>query len=209
MLPGNPQLPAETETDELRLQRLKLGDDLALNRIMGRWQRPLLSFAIRYVHSAADADDLVIETFVRLYQNRHKLRPRTNLSAWLFTTLSRLCLNHLRWQKRHPSVTGTPDEADRSGASEIPDPSAAHPAIPMEQSEDLKALRQAIDRLPHEQKTILLLHHYESMPVKDVATVVGCSEKALENRLYRLRRNLKATLTPTLETIETPSPVTR
>lgn len=207
MLPGNPQLPAETETDELRLERLKLGDDLALNRMMARWQRPLLSFALRYVHSAADADDLVIETFVRLYQNRRKLRPGSNLSAWLFTTLSRLCLNHLRWQKRHPSVAGAHDD-DRGGESELPDPSTVHPATPMERSEDLSLLRQAIDRLPHEQKTILLLHHYEGMPVKEVATVIGCSEKAVENRLYRLRRNLRIELASSLETVETPDAVT-
>lgn len=209
MLPGAPQLPAKAESDALRLERLKLGDDLALNRIMGRWQRPLLSFALRYVHSAADADDLVIETFVRLYQNRRRLRPGTNLSAWLFTTLSRLCLNHLRWQKRHPSVAGAPDHEGSSAESGFPDPSVAHPATPMEQSEALESLRQAIDRLPHEQKTLLLLHHYEGMPVKDIATVVGCSEKAVENRLYRLRRNLRAELSPNLEAIEGPSPVIR
>lgn len=208
MSSGDPQEPADLETDAIRLERLKLGDDLALNRIMDRWQRPLLSFACRYVHSLSDADDLVIETFVRLYQNRNKFRRKTNLSAWLFTTLSRLCLNHLRWRKRHPSLALNREPGDAPSERELPDPAATHPAIPLEQSESIEALRQAIDRLPHEQKTILLLHHYEGMPVKDIAAVAGCSEKAVENRLYRLRRKLRAELAPALEDVPTTAPAT-
>ena len=57
---------------------------------MARWQRPLHSFAYRYCQNRADAEDLVAQTFVRLYQQRLRLRPDTRLSAWLFTTLTHL-----------------------------------------------------------------------------------------------------------------------
>ncbi len=194
-------MPAEHENDAIWLEQLQAEDDLALNRIMSRWQHPLLSFARRYVRSEVDAEDLVIEAFVRLYQNRRKLRKKTNLSAWLFTTLTNLCLNHLRWQKRHPSVGGSEIEEGRplgkDSASPWPEESP-HPGDAMEHDERVGVLRDEIDRLPHDQKTILILHHYEQMSLREIAAIVGCSEKGVENRLYRTRRRLRMKLVPEL-----------
>jgi RNA polymerase sigma-70 factor (ECF subfamily) len=197
-------VPPEHENDAICLEQLKAGDDLALNRIMARWQRPLLSFARRYVRSESDAEDLVIEVFVRLYQNRQKLRKKTNLPAWLFTTLTNLCLNHLRWQKRHPSVGGSEIETGPYPENEPATPwteDSAHPGEAMEQDERVRALREEIDQLPHEQKTILILHHYQKMSLREIAAIVGCSEKGVENRLYRTRKRLRSRMKPFLELI--------
>lgn len=197
-------MPSEHENDAICLGQLQSGDDLALNRIMFRWQFPLLSFARRYVRNESDAEDLVIDAFVRLYQNRRKLRKKTNLPAWLFTTLTNLCLNHLRWQKRHPSVggseTGTGPRLEDEPATPWTEDSA-HPGDAMEHDERVRALREEIDQLPHEQKTILILHHYEKMSLREVAAIVGCSEKGVENRLYRTRRRLRSRMKPFLELI--------
>ena len=101
-------------TDRENLLELQRGDAAALNRLIARWQRPLLAFAYRYVQNSADAQDLVAETFVRLYSRRASLRPDTNLPAWLFTTLSNLCHNHHRWKRRHPTVAfGAPVNGSR------------------------------------------------------------------------------------------------
>ena len=193
-------MPPEHESDATCLEQLRSGDDLALNRIMSRWQHPLLSFARRYVRSESDAEDLVVEAVVRLYQNRRKLRRKTNLSAWLFTTLTNLCLNHLRWQKRHPSVGGSgPCLDDNPSAPWAQD--SVHPGDAMEYDERVQALREEIDQLPHEQKTVLILHHYEKMSLREIAAIVGCSEKGVENRLYRTRRRLRSRMKPFLELI--------
>lgn len=190
-------MPIEVKESDRWFEQLQLGDDLALNRIMIRWQQPLRSFAWRYLHSESDAEDMVIETFVRLYQNRRKLRANTNLSAWLFTTLSRLCLNHLRWRRRHPSVAGVardnplPTDPVESGLS-VPQP--ADPARSLETSESLESLKALIDRLPHDQKTVLLLHTYEDLSLREIALIVGGSEKSVEMRLYRTRKHLRSEL---------------
>ncbi len=80
-------MSTDPATDQASLLALQQGEAAALNRLMARWQRPLHHFAYRYVQNAADAHDLVAETFVRLYQQRARLRPDTKLSAWLFTTV--------------------------------------------------------------------------------------------------------------------------
>ncbi|MDB2499316.1 MAG: sigma factor [Opitutales bacterium] len=74
-------MPHDTQTDLLLLEELRNGRDSALNEIIDRWERPLTSFAWRYVQNETDAQDLVQETFVKIYKNKDKFRPDTRLSA--------------------------------------------------------------------------------------------------------------------------------
>ena len=189
--------PHDHAADHASLLALQQGEAAALNRLIDRWQRPLHHFAYRYVQNSADAQDLVAETFVRLYQQRIKLRPDTRLSAWLFTTLSNLCHNHHRWKRRHPTValerpaSGSSADPDRSlpafePCSEQPAPDAA-----LEHDETLAAVRAAIDRLPHDLKVTLLLHHYDHLSYREIGEITGCSERGIETRLYRARHQLK------------------
>jgi len=70
---------SEPASDLVCLQALQQGRDTALNQLIARWQRPLFAFAWRYVQNQADAHDLVAETFVRLHQQRARLRPDTKV----------------------------------------------------------------------------------------------------------------------------------
>jgi RNA polymerase sigma-70 factor, ECF subfamily len=197
----------DTAADQASLHALQQGEAVALNRLIARWQRPLYSFAFRYVQNNADADDLVAETFVRLYQQRLRLRPDTRLSAWLFTTLTNLCHNHHRWLRRHPT-----------GALEVPAPAGSakphtglelvsadpSPSVMLEQDEALAAVRSAIERLPHDLKATLLLHYYEHLSYHEIGEITGCSDRGVETRLYRARRQLRDSLAELLN--ETPRP---
>lgn len=184
-------------TDHASLLALQQGEAAALNRLIERWQRPLHSFAYRYCQNQADADDLVAQTFVKLYQQRLRLRADTRLSAWLFTTLTNLCHNHHRWKSRHPTVNletrsaGASDATARGPfqedlASEQPTPDRV-----MEQDETLAAVRAAIGRLPHDLKVTLLLHHFDRLSYREIGEITGCSERGIETRLYRARQQLR------------------
>lgn len=189
-------------TDQANLLALQRGEAAALNRLIARWQRPLHSFAYRYCQNRTDAEDLVAQTFVRLYQQRDRFRPDTTLSAWLFTTLTNLCHNHHRWKRRHPTVAldGRPPEAE-GGPGASTGPSAQEPAsdqpLPgqiLEQDEILVAVQAAIARLPHDLKVTLLLHHYDHLSYREIGAITGCSERGVETRLYRARQRLREML---------------
>lgn len=167
---------------------LRAGEDAALNRIIARWEKPLFSFAWRYVRNSTDAADLAAEVFVRLYQNRERMAEDSNLSAWLFTTLVHLCRNRHRWHERHPSVS----LSDAATAEPVEEAPAAPEAL--ERQETLEALSAAIDRLPHDLKTTLLLHHYERLSYREIGAITGCSERGVETRLYRARQRLREEL---------------
>lgn len=190
-----PAAPLLSSSDDLEaLHALQGGDDTALNALMMRWQERLNRFAYRYVQNTGDAHDLVVETFVRLYQQRSHLRADTNLPAWLFTTLVHLCYNHNRWKRRHPTVSlDTPAE----GAAE-PHSEQLTPPDALAQDETLAAVRAAIAQLPHDLKTTLLLHHYEGLSYREIAAITGCSERGVETRLYRARQHLRQRLAEAL-----------
>jgi RNA polymerase sigma-70 factor (ECF subfamily) len=192
--------PHNDNSDLIALQN---GDDTALNRLMERWQKPLFAFAWRYLRNSADAHDLVAEVFVRLYQQKARLEQDTRLSSWLFTILANLCHNHHRWRRRHPAVSL--DASDDASESMPLRDSVAHdspaPNSTAEQTEAMDALAAAVDRLPHDLKTTLLLHHYEHLGYREIGRITGCSERGVETRLYRARQYLKAELTPYLREV--------
>ena len=185
---------AEPDKDRTDLDLLRQGDDLALNRLIARWERPLFAFAWRYVQNTADAHDLVAEIFVRLYHHRSNLRPDTKLAAWLFTALANLCHNHHRWRSRHPTVS-----LDDAGVLETtenahPDPLVAatpQPDAAIDRDEAMTALGAAIERLPHELKVTVLLHYYEGLSHREVGAITGHTERGVETRLYRARQRLR------------------
>jgi RNA polymerase sigma-70 factor (ECF subfamily) len=192
-------VPHDPATDRASLVALQEGDTTALNKLIARWQRPLISFAYRYVQNSADAHDLVASVFVRFYQQRDRLRPDTNVSAWLFTALTNLCHNHHRWKKRHPTVPMDPVIDSDAGmrapgplndlASELPGPAST-----LAHDELLLAVRAAVEQLPHDLKVSMLLHHYQNLSYREIAAITHCSERGVETRLYRARQLLRQQL---------------
>jgi RNA polymerase sigma-70 factor (ECF subfamily) len=193
-------VPNDPSSDQANLLALQKGDAAALNHLIARWQRPLHSFAYRYCQNNADAEDMVAQTFVRLYQQRLRFRPGSNLSAWLFTTLTNLCHNHHRWKRRHPTAnfetessggnaTGLRGPREECLVSEqlSPDQSVVHDEL-------LASVRSAIGRLPHDLKVTLILHHYDRLSYREIADITRCSERGVETRLYRARIQLREML---------------
>lgn len=193
-------MPHDTQTDLRLLEELRNGRDSALNEIIDRWKKPLTSFAWRYVQNETDAQDLVQETFVKVYKNKDRFRPNTRLSAWLFTTLANQCRNFGRWKRRHPTVAllSMSDTTEATTQAVKTDPTDLDPTPEVNaETDDLVAhLQRAIQGLPHDLKTTLILYQYEGLSYKEIAEVLGCSPKGVETRLYRTRKQLKRILLP-------------
>jgi RNA polymerase sigma-70 factor, ECF subfamily len=178
------------------LAALQAGDRATFDALVDQMQRPLVAFAWRYLHNNADAEDVVIDTFVRLYLARARLRPDTNVNAWLFTTLANLCHNRHRWKRRHPESSLDTEPSYR--ASELVS-SAVPPDIALDRNEASAALRAAVDALPHDLRTVVLLHHYEHLSYREIGLIVGCSDRGIETRLYRARHQLRNALAAFIE----------
>lgn len=186
----------DAHTDDTHLMiRLQNGDDGALNEMMTRWQTPLVRFICRYVGNAEEALDLAQETFVRVYQNRRGYRPNGKFSSWLFMIASNLCRNYIRWEQRHPTVSLTPDSGGHGepGLDGLPCPNPT-PLDTAVSNDTARRVKESIQSLPHDLKTVVLLFEYEDLSYEEIAGTLGCSPKAVETRLYRARKILREKL---------------
>jgi RNA polymerase sigma-70 factor, ECF subfamily len=184
----------EADPDAELMVRLKSGEDSILNELMTRWQQPLVAFIYRYIHHETDALDLAQETFVRVYETRHRYTVQAKFSTWLFAIAANLCRNHLRWrQRRREAGPETPDAEDAEVVERVKSPVDSPDQAAM-RSESISLVRVAIDKLPHDLKTAILLYEYQSLSYAEIASVLSCSVKAVEMKLYRARQLLRETL---------------
>jgi RNA polymerase sigma-70 factor (ECF subfamily) len=179
------------DADLEAMLRLKGGDDLALNELMSRWQRPLVSFILRYTGNEQDALDLAQETFLRVFESRARYEPRSKFSTWLCAIAANLCRNQARWRERHPTVTlhGSDGEDDRGLENSLAAPGGT-PADNAERHDLASAVRAHIQALPHDLRTAVILFEYHELGHEEIAATLGCTAKAVETRLYRARKIL-------------------
>ncbi|HEY5742580.1 MAG TPA: sigma-70 family RNA polymerase sigma factor [Terrimicrobiaceae bacterium] len=184
----------EPDPDVLSMARLRAGDDLALNEIMDRWQRRLISFLVRVTGNEAAAVDLAEETFVRVYQSRARYRPTGAFSTWLFAIATNLARHHIRWKQRHPSLPIDAPTDDQNSLLETLSASDPVPRKRLEDDEKANAVRNAILELPAELREALIFFEYEDLSHREIAKLQRCSPKAVETRLYRARGILRKKL---------------
>ncbi len=174
------------------MQALQSGDDGALAELIALWQEPLLRFVFRYVQSETEAREIVHEAFVRVHSQRAKFREGTSFRSWLLTIAANLARNRQRWWRRHPSTAWLRREADEGEAERVcPRATPDHDVM---RHERVAAVRAALATLPHELKVALLLHEYEELGYREIAAVLGCSERGVETRLTRARERMRAAL---------------
>lgn len=168
------------------MRRVQAGDEVAFAELMHRWERPVKAVIGRIVLNARDAEDLAQETFVRIWQNRARFRPEAEFRPWLFAIATNLARNRLRWWRSRPEVAL--EDWDQLDA---PQPSGSDAA---EGAERAGAVREAIARLPVEQREALVLFEYEELSQAEIAAIVGATPKAVENRVARARERLRSSL---------------
>jgi RNA polymerase sigma-70 factor (ECF subfamily) len=189
---------AADDLDRADMLRLCAGHDAALNDLMERHGPRLFNYLFRSLQNEDDASDLAQETFVRVFHNRAKFNPNHKFSIWLYAIASNLVRTQFRHRTRHPTVplNGTVDTSD---TPTVPHPDtlphdAPNPSESLETSETADAVRQAIANLPEELRTPLILSEYEDLSHAEIGSILDCSPKAVETRLYRARKQLRAVL---------------
>ena len=175
------------------MSRLCAGDDEALDALMDRWQAALRGFLYRYLHNEEDAADVALETFVRVYRNREKFRPGAKFSTWMFSIALNLSRDHARYGRSRP-VVAIEDDALAAASDRSAEASDVAPDTDLLRVEMARAVRAAVEALPDQLRSAVLLCEYENLTHAEAAAATGCSAKAVETRLYRARQLLRDAL---------------
>lgn len=162
--------------------RVADGDERAFGELLRRHQDAVYGFAWRLLKDPQEAEDVTQETFLRLYQTARRYRPEAALRTFLLRIARNRCID--RYRKKAPELM-----------DEFPDVSSGEtPLGLLEHAIDADRLEKAIDALPVNQRSAILLRHTRQLSYQQIAEVLELSAGAVESLLVRARRTLREVL---------------
>jgi RNA polymerase sigma factor (sigma-70 family) len=161
------------------VEQAQAGDSDALEQVINSLARDLLPLATALAGPAGSPDVLLGDALSRVYERIHQVRSSAALLSWARRILVRLYLDDKRRHGRHQIV--------RLETVTIPSPSADLGAID---------LRQALDRLPRDRRSLLVLHYWLGLTLAETATTLGLREGTVKSRLHETLRSLRGELGP-------------
>jgi RNA polymerase sigma-70 factor (ECF subfamily) len=197
---------ARLSLDEAALiERCLSGDDTAFDQIVQRYQDMVFNLAFRLLSRHDEAVDLSQEVFLQVYRKLSTFRRDAALRTWIYRIVINRAKNRQRWWKRRiGEMTAMPlEEAETSSywghrASTMPTMSA-EPVAPddaLQRKEQWQILREAIEKLPFDQRTILLLKEIEGLSYEEISTTLDLALGTVKSRLARARKSLRSHLDP-------------
>ncbi|MGY8677643.1 RNA polymerase sigma factor [Bradyrhizobium sp. UFLA05-153] len=193
-LPVMPSAPLAPDTvpaaeivldeDSELLDRLATGDEVAFRMLVERHIDRAYAIALRIVGNAADAEDVVQDTMLKIWSHRGRWQHgRAKFSTWLYRVISNRCID-LRRKPRTENVDTVPEVADgQPDAADI-----------IERNELNDMLEVAMQRLPEQQRIAVILSYHENMSNGEIAQVMDTTVAAVESLLKRGRQQLRQLL---------------
>lgn len=167
------------------IQAAQTGDQNAFDALVELHGRAVLTFLQRLTASAADAEDLAQETLLRAYLGLKGFQPGGRFRAWLLTIAYHEWV-HVRRRKTRVRLADN-EELDRR--------SQVGPQLDTVESGEWKErLREAISRLPEDQRTVVWLRFAEGMTHEQIADVVNAEPATVRWRLFRARQAMRKEL---------------
>ena len=144
----------------------------------------LYRYAYRLAGNQPDAEDLVQQTFLVAQQKLGQVRDATCTRSWLYTVLR----NHfLKTRRKQQRVVAGSEEFDFDS---LPDD------VPSELAVDAEALQAALDSLPDDYRTVVVMYYFEDRPYKEIASELEIAIGTVMSRLWRAKRHLRTRLAP-------------
>ena len=190
-------------SDEELMLSCRDGDQGAFETLYRRYEKPIFSFIYRMVLSAADAEDLCQETFLKVIRAKKKYRKTAKFKTWLFHIALNLCRDRARRMKfrSHLSLNShafTQDSEEIRKQQSIWD-SSSDPAKRAQTDEMNILVRQAFMKLPQQQRTVVILRQYHDLKFSEIAEIMNCPLGTAKSLNHRGREKLMKALSKYVE----------
>jgi RNA polymerase sigma-70 factor, ECF subfamily len=171
--------------DDIALfKRVKKDDRVALDTLFTLYYERLCHFAWSFLKVADDSEEAVADIFFILWEKRHTLEIKTDFRAYLYTCVRHKCLSILK--KRKANITSIDEELENS----LPELNTPERILNfMELKDRIDAL---VDLLPLRCRQVFILNRYDGLRYKEIAAVMGITEKTVENHLVNALAFLRA-----------------
>ncbi|MCF7808361.1 MAG: sigma-70 family RNA polymerase sigma factor [Candidatus Marinimicrobia bacterium] len=180
------------KTDEQLIAAFQQDDENAFVLLVERYRDRLINFVYRFLNDMTDAEDLVQETFVKVYRKKHSYREIAKFSTWIYTIAGNLARSELRKRKRRKTYTMsslgyedtefTPVDTGKDTEGIVFNSYAG------------EEIMKAIDQLPEPFKTITILRDIQELSYEDISTILDIPMGTVKSRVNRARLKLQETL---------------
>lgn len=184
-------------TDEALMIELANGSHTAFEDLLARYEAPVITFCYGFLRNREAAEDVAQETFMRVFRNAKRYQPVAKFTTWLYKIAANLCINELKKGKLRSSLSLDEPAGPDPDGSRIVERIATDTASPltnMERAEAQSLISKAIDHLPPDQRSTLIMVEYHQMQYQDIAEVLEVSVSAIKMRVKRARETLRETL---------------
>ncbi len=187
-----------TDLDVADIEELLAGERQAFDRLVSRHADRIFNLCYRLLGDRDEADDCAQDVFLKVFRNFKQFRGDSKFSTWIYSIAVNTCRNRrksadYRFWRRIQRLGA--DSAEEGGVlnPEIEDP-APSPLTLLTRREQEILLQKAMDALPQDQKTVIVLRHVEGLSYEEICQITGYNPGTLKSKLARARQLLHKNL---------------
>jgi len=190
-------------TEALLIEDLREGDMTALALLVEKYQRLVYRLAVQITKNHEDANDVMQETFLKVYESIHRFRKDAAFETWLYRIVVNGALNLVKRRERRresplSEISDTEIHPDLWRTAE----QVHNPHLAAEKKELQEWVTRAVDSLPAKHQTVVILHEFEGLTHAEIASILNCSEGTVRSRLHYARNRLRELLKPYVDSTQ-------
>ena len=173
------------------------GDEDAFGQLVRAYDQSVLRLAMNLLRSPEDARDVYQEAFLRVYRNLHTFRFDCSFHTWLYRIVTNVCLDQLRKRKvrkEESPVRDTPDGPVDMAESYQETSPHADPERRLWNSQLRARIEDALQALSPRERMVFEMRHYEGLRLRNIGEVLGTTEEAAKNCLFRATQKMRGVL---------------
>jgi RNA polymerase sigma-70 factor (ECF subfamily) len=187
--------------DKQLVERVQRGDKQAFDLLVLKYQHRIIKLVSRYIRDPSDAMDVAQDAFLKAYRALPNFRGESAFYTWLYRIAINTAKNYLVMQSRHLLETEVTPESEEGEQFEF-ESTLKEYSTPenMVLTDEIQAtIVAAIDDLPDDLRTAILLREVEGLSYEEIANVMGCPVGTVRSRIFRARESVDNRLKPLLE----------
>ncbi|MBT7409155.1 MAG: RNA polymerase sigma factor RpoE [Methylococcales bacterium] len=182
------------------VNRTLQGDKKAFDLLVQKYQQKIINLIMRYVKDFNDACDVAQEAFINAYRALSKFRQDSAFYTWLYRIAVNTAKNFLSSRNRRKEVDILDDDSEDSYSEHLLKDTATPENYSL-RDEIAETVNSAINRLPEELKTTLVLREIDGLSYEEIANVLECPIGTVRSRIFRAREAVDKVLKPLLENV--------
>lgn len=191
---------SDRDVDAELVARVQRGDKRAFDLLVLKYQRKIMRLLSRLIRDPAEVEDVAQEAFIKAYRALPQFRGDSAFYTWLY----RIAINTARnWQSasmRRPITVNQIETEDGETFSQIDNlTDNSTPESMVATREIVETVNAAMDALPEELRSAIVLREIEGMSYEDIAQSMGCPIGTVRSRIFRAREAIAAQLRPVLD----------